>query len=418
MGNEPQSSTQDRKTPRRLRAWGLAAVAGALVAAAAVGGGVTWRRQRPAQRFARAMAALDAKRWEDVERELAGLEGAAGYEPQQHFLRGALLLHRGKLYPALEEFGHAVGDPALRVRTLVLSGEALCRAGDLRNAIRLLAQALEADPDAIDAHRLLASACDALGLTDAAAAHLVRVAELDPADPRPLRLLGQMQKDFEDYAGAVESYRESLRRDADPPDRQEILLELADCEIRLRQYEAAMATLAQATPCADRWTVEAECHHGGGRPDDAKRLLAQALRESPANLRGLMLAGTILLEEQNAAAAVEALSRAVLAYPRDYTARFKLGQAYQRAGDARRAEEHMKVAEEIKQVREEFSRLHQKANAEPDNADVRCRLGQLARRLDRPDLARVWFRAALTVNPRHEEARRSLAGGPPGKSAP
>jgi uncharacterized protein YdiU (UPF0061 family) len=51
---------------------------------------------------------------------------------------------------------------------------------------------------------------------------------------------------IEDYAGAVESYRESLRRDADPPDRQEILLELADCEIRLRQYEAAMATHLRA----------------------------------------------------------------------------------------------------------------------------------------------------------------------------
>jgi tetratricopeptide (TPR) repeat protein len=364
------------------------------------------------------MAALDAKRWEDVERELAGLEGAAGYEPQQHFLRGALLLHGARLYPALEEFGHSVNDPVLRVRTLVLSGEALCRAGDLGNGVRLLVQAVEADSEAIDAHRLLASAFDALGLTDAAEAHLLRVAELDPADPQPLRVLGQIHKDFEDYAGAVESYRESLRREANQPDRQEVFLELAECELKLRQYDAAMATLAQASPCADRWTLEAECLYGSGRPDEAKRLLALVLRESPANLRGLMLTGTILLEEQKAAGAAEVLSRAVVAYPRDYTARFKLAQAYQRVGDARRAEEHMKVAEQIKQVREEFSRLHQKANGEPDNADVRCRLGQLARQLDRPDLARVWFRAALTINPRHEEARRGLAGGPPGKSAP
>jgi len=418
MVNEPQSSERDRKLRRRLRVWGLVVVAGALVAAAAVGGGAYWHGQRPAQRFARALAALDAKRWEDVKRELAGLEGAAGYEPQQHFLRGALLLHGGKLYPALEEFGHAVGDPALRVRTLVLSGEALCRAGDLRSAIRLLAQAVAADSDAIDGHRLLASACDALGLTDQAAGHLLRVAELDPADPRPLRLLGQMHKDREDYAEAVESYRESLRRSAAQPDHEEILLELAECEIKLRQYEAAMATLAQAAPCADVWAAEAECHYRRGHPGEAKRLLAQVLRQSPANLRGLMLAGTILLEEQDAAAAVEVLSRAVVAYPKDYTARFELAQAYRRMGDARHAEEHMKVVEELQRMREEITKLHQKANAEPDNADVRCRLGQLARQLDRPDLARVWFRAALEINPRHEEARRSLLGGPPGKSAP
>jgi hypothetical protein len=30
--------------------------------------------------------------------------------------------------------------------------------------------------------------------------------------------------------------------------------------------------------------------------------------------------------------------------------------------------------------------------------------------LDRPDLARVWFRAALAINPRHAEALRLLAG--------
>ena len=418
MDQQPQSAAQQGRSPRRLCIVGLAVLAGVLVAAAGVAGGAYWHSQRPSQRMARALAALEAKRWDDVERELAGLEGAAGYETQQHFLRGALLLHAGKVYPALKEFGHAVSDPELGVPALVLSAEALYLAGDLRSAIRVALRAVEADADAVDAHRWLASAYYDLGLTDVAASHLLRVAELDPADPRPHRLLGLIGKDFERYGPAVESYRESLRRSATQPDREEILLELAECEIKLRQYEAAMATLAQASPCANRWAAEAECHYGGGGTDEAKRLLEQALRESPANLRGLMLASTILLEEQNAAAAVEVLTRAVIAYPKDYTARFKLAQAYRRVGDARHSEEHMKIADEIKAVREEFSSLHQKANAEPDNADVRCRLGQLARQLDRPDLARVWFRAALEINPRHEEARRGLVGGPPGKSPP
>jgi len=411
MDTQPQSGPPDPTSPGRLSVWRLAVLAGLLVAAAAVGGVAYWHWQRPSQRFARALAALDAKRWDEVKRELAGLERAPDYEPQQHFLRGALLVHAGKPRRALEELAHTVHDPELRVPTLVRSGEAFYRIGDLRRAIHVLSQAVEADAGAVDAHRWLASAYYDLGLVDAAAAHLIRVAELDPADPRPHRLMGLIQKDFEKYAPAVESYRESLRRSANQPDGEEILLELAECQIKLREHDAALETLAEAPPSADRWVAEAECHYGEGRSDEAKRLLEQALEQSPVNLRGLMLLATILLEERNAAGAVELLTRAVIGYPKEYAARFKLAQAYRRLGDAKHADEHAAVARELDQLREEFAKLHKKANLEPNNADVRCRLGQLARQLDRPDLARVWFRSALQIDPRHEEARRSLRGG-------
>ncbi len=149
---------------------------------------------------------------------------------------------------------------------------------------------------------------------------------------------------------------------------------------------------------------------------EARRLLEQALAGMPAHLPALLLAGTIGLEQGNAAAAVDALSRAAVAYPKDYTVRYKLALAYRRLGDKQRADEHARAAEQIKRLREEFSKLHDEAAAQPDNADVRYRLGLMARQLDRPDLARVWFRAVLGINPRHEEARRQLTGGPPAAS--
>jgi Flp pilus assembly protein TadD len=191
---------------------------------------------------------------------------------------------------------------------------------------------------------------------------------------------------------------------------------LADCEINLRQFGSALATLSECGPQADRWAREAECLHGLSRLDEARGRVAQTLDHDPAHLTGLLLAGTMAAERNDTAGAVEWFSRAVVAHPKDYTARFRLAQAYRRSGNIAEADEHTRVAEEIKRVREEFSRLHGTAAAEPGNANVRCRLGVLARELGRPDLARTWFRAALAIDPGHAETLRNLAGEPPHKA--
>lgn len=396
---------------RRVVVWVLLGmVAGALVAATAAG--AYWYRQYPSRCWSRAVRALQEGRLTEVARYADALEGHPDYQAHQHFLRGALLLEKNQLYRALEEFGHAVGHPELRRVALTLSGEAAYLAGHWLDAVGLLEQALQLDPQAVDALRWLASAYYDLGLNQPTLDCLARIAELDPADARAPRLMGLIYKDFEKYALAVEHYRESLRRDPYQVDRNRILLEWADSHIKLRQFDRALEVLTGCEPSAERWVREAECHYRLGRTEPALQWLERALVVEPANLAALLLKGTIALETGKPEHAVEALSRAVTAYPKDYTARFKLAQAYRRAGNDEQFAKHSKIAEEIKQVREEFSRLHERIAAEPGNADIRCRLGVLARQLDRPDLARLWFRAALAIDPRHAEAIRQLAGEP------
>ena len=397
---------------RRTPGWALWLIA-VLAVAVAAAGGMYWHRQRAPRCFARALQALDAGRLEEAARALEGLGDAAAYAPHRHFLRGALLLGKKQYYGALDEFGHSVDHPELRLQTLTLSGQAAYEAVHLQDAIGLLRQATDMDADWLPALRWLASACYDLGLTDDAVRHLTRIAELDSDDPRPHRLMGLMYKDFENYPAAVAHYRESLRRDPQQSQRDRIVLELAECEIKLRQFDSALATLEACTPCADRWAQAAECQYGLDRRNEARLLLDQALRREPAHLSGLLLAGTMAQEQGDLTAAVAAFSRAVVARPKDYTARFKLAQACRRASKREEADKHTRAAEEIKRLREEFSKLHEKAAAEPGNADVRCRLGVLARELDRPDLARIWFRAALAIDGRHADTLRQLAGASP-----
>lgn len=409
--------TERTTQPRAHAVWrGPRTAAVALVVAVlAVGSGLWWWYQRPEQRFARALAAVDGKRFDQVGQELARLERAADDSPHSHFLRGVLLLQDGRCFPALDEFGRAVDDPELHQRTLIFSGLALYRVQNLPAAIRLLNEAVQTDPTAVEAHRCLAAAYYDLGLNEDAMRHLVQVTELDLTDPRPLRLMGLIQKDFENYAGAIESYRGSLSRSGPQPDREAVLQELAECQLKLRQYDEALTTLADSLPGPERWALEAEGHYGAGRPDEARRLLAQTLQAAPANLRALLLQGTITLEAGDAATAVKVLSQAAAAYPKDYTVRYKLERAWRRVGDNAQADEHARVAAELKRLREEFSKLHETAATEPNNADVRCQLGILARQLDRPDLARVWFQAALVLDPQHAETLRQISVRPSSK---
>jgi tetratricopeptide (TPR) repeat protein len=422
MSQQPEASI-DVSPPgevagRRWKFWGTVAAVTAVALVVAVAGGLYWYDQRAPHQFALARQALATGQFDEVERRLAQLDGDTGYEPHRHFLRGALLLEQRQHLRALEEFGYAVDHPELRVDTLTLAGQAAYRAGQWQNAVGLLQQALELAPDSLPALRWLASSYYDLGLNDAAVATLLRIAELDPQDPRPHRLLGLMYKDFENYAAAVDFYRESLRRSQQQPDHNQILIELADCQINLQQHDPALETLSGCVPHPERWVREAECHYGQGRADVANALLQQALNEDPAHLAGLLLAGTIALERGDIDSAVEAFSRAVVAWPRDYTANFKLSQALRRAGRNEQADRVAQTADEIKRTREEFSGLHETAGEQPNNADVRCRLGILANQLGRPDLARVWFRAALAIDPAHAETLRQLAGEPPPATAP
>ena len=96
------------------------------------------------------------------------------------------------------------------------------------------------DPNNQFARRWLAVAAYDLGAVGLAAEELLKLGEADPRDGRSYRLLGLIEKDREHFPEAIEFYRESLRRKPDPPDRAEILEELADSLVRLSRFDEAL----------------------------------------------------------------------------------------------------------------------------------------------------------------------------------
>jgi tetratricopeptide (TPR) repeat protein len=350
-------------------------------------------------KFKEALAALDRGDWTLARRYAREIKASQPASPHASFLRGAMLLEKGHCNPALDELGKAKQEAGLETAALTLMGEAWYRLGRHVEAQAALEQVLKQEPDSVEAHRWLAASNYDLGVTGKAVHHLKRTAELAPTDPRPHRLLGLIHKDFGQYEEAIPFYEESLRRKSDQPNAAEIRQELAACQAETRRYSDALATLAECSDLPEFNVLRAECHHAQGHSARAQEALARALEQQSDNLDGLLLRGTMLLEEGDAHSAIEAFRRAINKHPKDYTAHFMLAQAYGKAGEQELAKAEHEAAEKIRVVRHEFSQLHKVAWERPGDVQVRLRLAVLAEELDRPDLAEVWLRSAAALQP-------------------
>jgi tetratricopeptide (TPR) repeat protein len=396
---QAQPAKPPRTSASRSRWLLVGAIAVAASSALAIVGARHYGLGFADRKFEAALTALaqgDASQARQYARELKSSGDAS---QRASFLRGATLLKKGYYYPALDVLEKAKHDPELKVRALTLMGQAWYQLGRHIEAQAVLLEALQDAPDSAEAHRWLAASYYDLGVIDDAVRHLLRTAELDSTDPRPHRLLGLMHKDFERFEDAIPFYQESLACKADQEDASEIRRELAVCQIKARRNRDALATLAR---CPDQPAIEvlrAECLHGLGQIAPAKAALARALKGEHDNLGGLLLNGTILLEEGDARAAIDPFRRAIDKHPKDYTAHFMLAQAYGKAGEQELAKPEHEAAEKIRVVRHEFSQLHKAAWERPGDVRVRLRLAALAQELGRPDLAEVWLRSAAALQP-------------------
>jgi tetratricopeptide (TPR) repeat protein len=372
--------------------------------------------EQPMTRVTRAIQALNGGDLKSVEKEIKALMEVNGGDAYAKYIAGVALMRENKHAEALNAFGGAVQNPDLAADTLTLSGEALVYLNQRAEAENLLLKALSIDPEQVDAHRWLASLYYDMGAHDHTAAHLRRITELAPEDYRPYRLLGLMNKDFEDYETAVRNYDESLQREPPVLVRAEILLEKAQSLAKLRKYPEARTALAspllkevqQPEFVATMKGTLAECLLDEGKPAEADQIISEILEIDPQNLNALVLRGTLLQLNNQLPEAAQVLTQAVNSDPYDYTARFKLAQVYQGQGNVELAKSTLAKAEELKALREKFSRLHQEAAADLTNVDVRYEMGETALELGRPDLAAVWFQSVLNINPEHAQATAAL----------
>jgi tetratricopeptide (TPR) repeat protein len=328
--------------------------------------------------------------------------------PQGDLLAAAILLESAQFEPALRTLVGPSKNDATAALAYTLSAEAYYRLGRWGEAVLAAQEALKREPDNLMARRWLAAGAYDLGSVGMAAEELLKVAEGDPRDGRAHRLLGLIEKDREQFAPAVDFYREALRRQPDAPDRNEILEELGDCLLKLNRFDEALAALEDLPETVSVLNLRATCQAGLGEADAQATSLARARDLAPTHLKTLVASAARATADGDLDGTVRWLSAAVQHHPHDSQSHYLLAQALERLGEGERAKEQFQLFEQWQAVEQEFTELHNSASADVSNANLRLRLGDLALKLAKPELAETWYRAALALDPRLEGARRGL----------
>lgn len=238
-----------------------------------------------------------------------------------------------------------------------------------RNSVTLWQHALRVMPDNYYAHNALGLELYKQGLTDEAAAHFLRSAELAPGFPNPHNNLGLLLAERGRTAEAIEQYNEALRRWPD--------------------YPQAHVNLGNALLTA-------------GRARDAVAHFDEALRlgTDPATARtGL---GNALMATGRSEEAIGQYEEALRLNPTLAAAHYNLGNAQARIG-------RLEVA--IDCYREAL-------RLEPGSVDTRNNLGVALEKLGRHEEAVAQFTEALRRNPNSPSANTNLGNALLGAGRP
>jgi cytochrome c-type biogenesis protein CcmH/NrfG len=145
------------------------------------------------------------------------------------------------------------------------------------------------------------------------------------------------------------------------------------------------------------------------RAAEARAVLDRVLDSAARDPQALRLRGILDLEEGRADAAVDSLERADALEPGNLETVASLSRALALAGhpaQARAAEARLVT---LRQEAESLDPLIKRVLAQPDDAEVRYRIGATLVRMGRLDDARNWLASAVAYAPDHEEALAALA---------
>lgn len=359
-----------------------------------------------------AMQDLDIHKDEAAATYILRSFGHENLQSPRAILQGRLFLDAQKLMAARQAFGEALPSSRFAPIAQFWLGAVNYAMTNTQAAEQYWLQSLEGLPDDPSVHRSLSMLYYDRGAIDRAVHHLQAVAKLDPKDARPLRLLGLIHKDYERYAEAADYYRQALTRGLSAQPREQVRLELVECLLKTREYDEGLKVLENASMTYDAVALKAECLIGLGRSSDAIADLDELLAKDNQHFPSLMSRASIYMEQRQYPEAIALLRRAIDIHSSDYLAHFRLAQSLRSAGQADEAKQEAARADEIKLMRERFSKLHQDANERPDDAEVRYEIGQLAEKLNLPEMAAIWYKASLALQPTHEGARKRLEALP------
>ena len=368
--------------------------------------------------FSQGRAAAEQEQWQEVRKIKNQLKEMPNADVETKFLE-AVLYFNVLNYPAsMQRLRQIAGDARIREECMIMAARIFLATDDNPGAMRTLNEMIAEFPDNVDAHRLLSAKYYDFGSLQLSMKHCQRISELAPQDPRPDRLMGLISKDFDKNELAVTHYTESLKRasgDSTFEQTSEVHVELAEVQIRLRNYAAALASLANL-PAADMApylvanarSYQAECHVALGEFDEAQQYIQQALSIDAQHEHALEMHGTLAMQSGQTEQALAILSQAATRHPGNDRILFKLSNVHRQLGNADQAATVLAQHEKIKALKIQYIEKNVMAAQVPTDANIRFELGKIAEQLYDVQAAGSWYQAALALDPNHQAATAAL----------
>ena len=368
--------------------------------------------------FSQGRVAAEQEQWQEVRKIKNQLKEMPNANVETTFLEAVLYFNVLNYNASMQRLQQVAGDTRIREECMIMATRIFLATGDNPSAIRTLNEIIVEFPDNVDAHRLLSAKYYDFGSLQLAMKHCQRISELAPQDPRPDRLMGLISKDFDKNELAVTYYTESLKRasgDSTFKQTSEVHVELAEVQIRLRNYAAALASLANL-PAADMppylvanaWSYQAECHVALGEFDEAQQYIQQALSIDAEHEHALEMHGTLAMQSGQTEQALAILSQAAARHPGNDRILFKLSNVHRQLGNADQAATVLAQHEQIKALKIQYIEKNVMAAQVPTDANIRFELGKIAEQLYDVQAAVSWYQAALALDPNYEAAAIAL----------
>jgi len=372
----------------------------------------------PLDLFSQGRTAIEQEDWTEVRKIKNQLKELPNAEVETKFLEAVLYLNVLNYRASMQRLREIAGDERIREECMIMASRIFLATGDNSGAMRTLNEMIDEFPDNVDAHRLLSAKYYDFGSLQLAMQHCQRISELAPQDPRPDRLMGLISKDFDKNELAVTHYTESLKRAVDDSTFQqtsEIHVELAEVQIRLRNYAAALDSLANLPLddmppylVANTRSYQAECDVALGEFEQAQQHIQQALSIDAQHEHALEMHGTLAMQSGQTEQALTILSQAAARHPGNDRILFKLSNVHRQLGNADEAETVLAQHEQIKKLKIQYIEKNVMAAQVPTDANIRFELGKIAEQLYDVPAAASWYQAAIALDPNHQAATAAL----------
>lgn len=405
---------QGWRASRRVGAGATIALVTMLLVGAVAGGGYYLYSHRPMGYWQEGLQAIENKDIPKLKKCAEALKGTS-YVAQYNLLQGVVylsgekdedgnLLFKDHNAKALECFGLARENTDTKFLAYKMSGQALYNMGRFQDAENAFLNAIDLNYIDPQVRMYLAMAYFEIGAYSKALPQF-QVAGINmPESGRAHRMMGLIFYNMKEFDHATEAYTESIARDPNQPDINDIRLEMATAQADANKCEDALKTLAECPEDLTTLVLAARCFYATGEQTKSEECIAKILAQDPENAPAMMFKADMEMDVGSPAKAIPLYEKVADSFKSDPIVRFKLMQAYMRTGQQDKAEKLSAQVEESRTKMIEFFTLHEQAAQFPHDAEIRFRIAKMHFDFNERDQGVQWLMRALAVDPNHPQA--------------